>query len=99
MKREAVAAAGLALLLLAGCGRGEQRSDQPTAEENEKLDGIAGKVEQEQDGTTTFDTSPDSQIPVEAPSGGNNQAAAPANGVAPVNSAQPAVSANAAAPN
>lgn len=102
VKRQALTAAGLALLLLTSCGRGEERGDQPTAEESERLDDIAGKVEEEQDGTDTFDTSPDSAIPVEVPPANGqaaSQAAEPANTAAPVNAAQPAVSANAAAPN
>ena len=92
MKRLEMTATAIAFLLLAGCGRGEERAGQPSAEESEKLDNIAGKLE----GTDTFDTSPDSKVPAEEPAATNEAAPPPANQAAP---APAPTTANAAGPN
>jgi hypothetical protein len=76
-------AAGLALLLLGGCGRGEGNPDQPSAEERQKLDNVAARLDEEQ----TFDTSADSLVLNEGaaqvtPGNGQAPAAPAANGAA-----------------
>lgn len=88
MKFGRIAAAGVALLLLGGCGGGQERAGQPSADENEKLDNIAGKLDNEE----TFDTSPDSLVPADenGPAGNAVQPANAANQAAPAaNQAQP----------
>lgn len=81
MKRVTIgAAATFAMLALSGCGRGEETPGQPSADERQKLDNIATKL----DDAGTFDTSADSLVPAnEAASQGNGVVAAPANTAAP----------------
>jgi hypothetical protein len=82
--------AGLAILLLAGCGRGGNSPDQPTAEERQKLDNIAAKADEAE----TFDTSADSLVLNEGAADAGNTGAAP-NATAPAGAN---AAANAAAP-
>lgn len=82
MKSSVLGAAGLSLLLLCACGRGENNPGQPTAEERQALDNIAAKADEAE----TFDTSADSLVP-------NEGAADPAgagNGSAPADRSAPA---------
>jgi uncharacterized lipoprotein len=72
--------AALAILLLAGCGRGQDTPGQPTADERRSLDNAAAKLDENAE---TFDTSPDSLVPAEG-------SAAAANDAAPANAAAPA---------
>ncbi len=51
-----IAACAAALMLLAGCGGEESRV--PSAEDNEKMNGIAAEL----DANQTLDTSPDSLV-------------------------------------
>jgi hypothetical protein len=107
MKRGVIAGTGLALLLLGGCGGREESSGQPSADEKQKLDNIAGKLDNEE----TFDTSPDSLVPADdngapgnaaQPAGTSNQTApAGTNQAAPAgaNQAGPPASANQAQRN
>jgi hypothetical protein len=99
MKMGRIAAAGLALLMLGGCGRGEEQSGQPSADEREKVDNIAAKL----DGEQTFDTSPDSLVPADENAVAGNNAVAPitANQAAPApgNQAAPPAAANQARRN
>lgn len=91
MRIMTIAAAGLALLLLGGCGRGQQNPNQPSADERSKLDNIAAKQDADAE---TFDTSPDSLVPA-----GNDAAPANVSGAAPqTNGVVPANSTNQAAP-
>ena len=82
--RAGLAATGLALLLLSGCGGGESSSDQPTSEERRKLDNIAAKADEAE----TVDTSPDSLVLNEGAADAGNTSAAdgspppPGNGAA-----------------
>ena len=85
------AAAGLAVLLLAACGRGNN-SDQPSADERKAIDDIARKADQEQQGQT-FDTSADSLVLNESVADLPTEA-----NVAVVNEAANVGNANAAAP-
>lgn len=62
MKTIIFAAAGLSMMLLAGCGRGQDNPDQPSADERSKLDNIAATRDQREE---TFDTSPDSLKPAD----------------------------------
>ena len=88
MKRGTIAAAGIALLLLAGCGRGQTDPNQPSADERSKLDNIAAKQDSQ---TETFDTSADSLVPAnEAAVAGNGANAAVPAGPAPANTANQA---------
>lgn len=92
MRQLTMVAAASALLILGGCGRGEERAGQPSAEEAEKLDNLAGKTES-QDGTDVFDTSADSKVPA------NVVVAEPGPGAATENAAgAPAANAQVAAP-
>ena len=70
--------AALTILLVAGCGRGDNNPNMPTADERRTLDNIA--VKQDAEGAETFDTSPDSLVPAEG-------SASAANAAAPVNAA------------
>ena len=91
MMRACLAFTLAGLLLLPGCGRGENTPGQPSADERKKLDDIAHKRDEEQG---TFDTSPDSLVPAEEDAGASNEAApVPANA-----QTSPANTANAAAP-
>lgn len=58
-----IAAAAAALIMVGACGGPEENAGQPTADEREKLDNIATKLDDEQ----TFDTSADSLIPADNP--------------------------------
>ncbi len=73
MKHIYLGAAGLAVLLLAGCGRGDDNPNQPSADERQALDNIAAKRDAEAE---TFDTSADSLVPAEG-------TAIEGNGIAP----------------
>lgn len=99
MKSANFGAAGIALLLLAGCGRGDNNPNQPSADERQALDNIANRLDAQEG---TVDTSADSLVPAEGvPLEGNGtgaNAAGPAgNQAAPANAAS-GNSANAAAP-
>ena len=84
MKSSKLGAGGLAMILLVGgCGGGENSPDQPTAEERQKLDNIAAKADEAE----TFDTSADSLV--------LNEGAADM--ATPANEAAPAADTNAAA--
>jgi hypothetical protein len=61
MTRTSLAVAVLGLMLLPGCGRGENTPGQPSADERAKIDNIARKLDEQ----STFDTSPDSLVPAE----------------------------------
>jgi hypothetical protein len=89
--------AALAILLLAGCGRGDGTPGQPSAEERRALDNIAAK--QDAEGAETFDTSPDSLVPAEGSAPAANEAA-PANaaGTNILNASGNAAAGNSAAP-
>jgi hypothetical protein len=71
MKRLILAGAGCALLLVAGCGRGDENPGGVTAKERQELDNAAALIEDSQ----TFDTSADSLTLNEAsvPPAGNAQ--------------------------
>ncbi len=89
--------AALTILLLAGCGRGDNNPNMPTADERRTLDNIAAK--QDAEAAETFDTSPDSLVPAEG-SAPTANAAAPANAAATntLNAGTNATAGNAAAP-
>jgi len=89
MIRIGLTAALTSLLLLSGCGRGEETTGQPSADERAKIENIAKKL----DDQPVVDTSPDSMVPAE-------ENAAPGNGAAPAPVVPPAPlnSANSAAP-
>ena len=75
------------LLLLSGCGRGEETRGQPSADERAKLDNVAKRL----DDQGTIDTSPDSLVPAdEGAAIGNGAAPAPVVPPAPLNSANSA---------
>ncbi len=75
------------LLLLAGCGRGEETPGQPSADERRSLDNVAKKLDDQQ----TIDTSPDSMVPAdEGAVTGNGAAPAPVVPPAPINSSNTA---------
>lgn len=87
--RYGMAATGACLLLLAGCGGGNDTPGQPSADERGSLDNVAKKLDDQQ----TIDTSPDSMVPAdEAAVTGNGAAATPAS--PPSNSASPAANAS-----
>lgn len=89
MIRIGVAAALTSLLLLSGCGRGDETPGQPSADERAKIENIAKKL----DDQPIIDTSPDSMVPAEEGAvAGNGAVPAPVVPPAPLNSA------NAAAP-
>lgn len=89
MNRIGLSAALAGLLLLPGCGGGEETPGQPSADERRALDNVAKRL----DDQGTIDTSPDSLIPADEGAVAGN-AAAPA----PVAPTGPANSANGAAP-
>lgn len=89
MIRIGLTAALTGLLLLSGCGRGEETAGQPSADERRSIDNIAKKL----DDQPVVDTSPDSMVPAnEAAPGGNGTAPAPDPAASPANRS------NAAAP-
>lgn len=77
------------LLLLSGCGRGDETTGQPSADERAKLDNVAKRL----DDQGTIDTSPDSLVPADEGAVTGN-----GTGPAPVPPPQPANGANAATP-
>lgn len=89
MIRIGLSAAIASLLLLPGCGRGDETPGQPSAEERRALDNVAKRL----DDQGTIDTSPDSMVPAEEGAVvGNGAAPGPVVPPAPLNSS------NAAAP-
>lgn len=89
--KSSVIGAGLALLLLGACGRGENNPNQPTSEERQKLDNIAAKADEAE----TFDTSADSLVLNEgAADAADAQSPQPANGSAPATGNAASVSTN-----
>ena len=83
MKLGRIGIAGLALVLIAGCGRGENTPGQPSADERRALDNAAAKLDAQAE---TFDTSADSLVPADGEAAGNAAVGTPpvANGAAPV---------------
>ncbi len=74
MIRIGLSAAIATLLLLPGCGRGDETPGQPSADERRALDNVAKRL----DDQGTIDTSPDSMVPAEeAPVTGNSAAPTP----------------------
>ncbi len=72
----------LAVLVLSGCGGGEETKGQPSADERRALDNIAAK--QDAEAAETFDTSPDSLVPANGAAADANAAGAnEANAAAP----------------
>lgn len=96
MKFAHAGAALLAVLTLAGCGRGEETKGQPSADERRALDNIAAA--QDAQAAETFDTSPDSLVPAEGAAAAEGNGAAPTNSTAG-NAAAPAPATNSAAAN
>jgi len=83
MIRIGLTAALASMLLLSGCGRGEETPGQPSADERAKLDNVAKRL----DDQGTIDTSPDSMVPAdEGAVAGNGAAPAPVVPPAPLNS-------------
>jgi hypothetical protein len=92
MKLLLAAPAAFAALLLAGCGGADTPAGQPSAEERQKLDNMAAKMDAES--AETFDTSADSLVPADGAGLEGNEAAG-GNAAAPA----PTSSSNSAAPN
>ena len=87
MNRIGLTAGVASLLLLAGCGRGDETPGQPSADERAKIENIAKKL----DDQPIVDTSPDSMVPAEEEAAtGNGAAPAPVVPPAPLNSANTA---------